>query len=128
MNAINSEAGTSILAEVFDSFGVEFLDENRCREWVIAKLYRDGITCPGCGITVRESNLRRFWLGKRIRCHDCGKFFTAFTGTFLSGIRHDFRKIILLMFFIALKFDNNFIAHRLNCSPEMVRLWKKKLS
>jgi transposase-like protein len=128
MNSINSETGASILGEALDSFGVEFLDEGHCREWVISFLFRGGIACPGCGIPVRKSDLRRFWLGKRIKCYNCNKFFTALTGTFFSGTHLDFRKIVILLLFIALGLDNNFIAHRLNCNPETVRLWKKKLS
>ena len=128
MKPINSEIGTAVLGEILDSFGVDFLEEGRCREWIISLLYRDGIVCPGCGIPIKESDLRRFWLGKRIRCYNCEKFFTALTGTFLSGIHLDFRSIVLLLLLIALGLDNTFIARRLNCNPETVRLWKKKLS
>jgi len=128
MNTITDDIKTAITGEILHHFGVGFLDESSCREWVILFLYRDGIVCPGCGIAVQDRNLRRFWLGKRIRCHRCGKFFTALTGTFLSGIHLDFRRIVLLLLFVALGMDNTFIARRLNCSPETVRLWKKKLS
>ena len=128
MNTINTEIKAAIMGEILDSFDAGFLDENRCREWIISILYRDGIICPECGIPVRDSDLRRFWLGKRIRCYNCTKFFTALTDTFLSGIHLDFRRIVLLMLFITLGLDNNFIARCLNCNPETVRLWKKKLS
>lgn len=128
MNTITDDIKSAITGKVIDHFDAGFLDEARCREWIISLLHGGTMICPECGIPVRPAGLRRFWLGKRISCHACGKFFTALTETFLSGIHLDFRSIVLLILFIALGLDNNFIARRLNCSPETVRIWKKKLS
>ena len=128
MNSINDDITAAITGHVIEHFDAGFLDECRCREWIISLLHGGRMICPGCGIPVRHTGLRRFWLGKRIQCHACEKFFTALTGTFLSGIHLDFRSIVLLLLLIALGLDNTFIARRLNCNPETVRLWKKKLS
>lgn len=116
--------------DVHRIFTADFLDEGACRSWVLAKLHPSGARCPGCGTELQgEVALLRFWRAERLKCpiHECGKFFTALTGTFLAGSHFSFQEIILL--FLALKLDlrTRYIAAVVGVNPETVRQWRKRL-
>jgi len=115
-------------ADIFHSFGVNFLDESVCRHRILERLHPDYVMCPGCKAEITGKVLQNFWEGKRIRCRaeKCGKFFTALTGTFLSGCHLDYRGMILLAIFLHLGIRNELIADKLAVSVETVRLWQKK--
>jgi hypothetical protein len=99
----NQRVGIFVVGDVLGVFAVEFLAEVFCRYWVIGKLHPDDqMRCPECGANVPDNLLRSFWDAKRIKCDHCGKYFTALTGTFLSGCHFDFREIVLLAFMLAL--------------------------
>ena len=121
--------GFCLPADVAGKFSAEFLDEDVCRRWILEKIY-DGmaISCPQCSALLTENRLRRFWLAERIRCHACGKFFTALTDTFLQGCHLAFREIILLAIFLHFNIHHREIASILRISTETVRLWDIKFS
>jgi transposase-like protein len=68
--------------------------------------------------------MHSFWDCKRIKCGRCGKYFTALTGTFLSGCHFNFREIVLLALLLALGVVDKQIAAILKISSENVRLWR----
>jgi predicted Zn finger-like uncharacterized protein len=108
-------------------FNANFLDESTCRRWILEALHPESsIRCPECGSELSESSHNRFWEGKRVRCSNCGKFFTALTGTALSGCHLDFRSVMLLAVFLYYGFRTDLIANKLDISNETVRLWQKK--
>jgi transposase-like protein len=113
-------------AELMKDFKAEFLDENYCRQWVLTRLHPGSPVCPGCQAIIEGVALQRFWEGKRIKCRECDKFFTARTGTFLDGCHMDFRAVILLAVFLSFGIHPGTIAKFLNCSSETVRNWEKK--
>lgn len=112
--------------DVLDAFDADFLDEERCRSWVMNKLHPDGGHCPRCGADIPDRQMRGFWSCKRMKCGRCGKFFTALTGTFLSGCHLKFREIVLLALLLALEVPDKQIASILHMSAENVRLWRIK--
>jgi transposase-like protein len=112
--------------DTLTGFDADFLDEDRCRIWIIKKLYQHQEFCPGCGFDIPGNLLQSFWENKRIKCDRCGKYFTALTNTFLSGCHFDFREIVLLAFLLALGVSDNQIATTLKISDESVRLWRLK--
>ena len=125
----NRRAATFTPADVAKAFNAEFLVESFCRYWVIEKLHQPKkFLCPECGAAVPENLLRSFWEAKRIECDKCGKWFTALTGTFLSGCHFDFREIVLFVLLIGLGVQDKEIARIMTISAENVRLWRIKFN
>jgi transposase-like protein len=126
--AINYKPYVFSPEDVFRGFNADFLDEGKCRVWIMWLLHRDETICPGCGSPIAERTLQSFWQCKRVRCDSCGKYFTALTDTFLSGCHFHFREIVLLSLLIALGVQDRQIATMLKISTENVRLWKLKFN
>ena len=109
------------------SFKADFLDEDLCRRWILDTIYHgQDIACPQCSKQLTAKSLQRFRTAERVRCHACGKFFTALTGTFLQGCHLTFRQIILLAVFLYFGINHAAIADKVGVSEETVRLWQKK--
>ena len=116
-----------IPVEVATAFQAGFLDETACREWVLSAIHGNGsVHCPGCRVENEGRALQRFWEGKRIRCRQCGKFFTALTGSFLTGCHMTYSEVILLAVFLHFGIHHREIARILKISTETVRLWEVK--
>lgn len=129
----NKSRGVFVPADVLRIFGAEFLDGKYCKAWVMEKLHgdqsREGAYppfCPGCDTPLPGRMLQSFWDCKRVKCDSCGKYFTALTGTFLSGCHFSFREIVLLAFLLALGITDKQISPTLKISPENVRLWRHR--
>jgi transposase-like protein len=115
------------IPQIYAAFGAGFLDEEMCRLWVLSSLHENtSVGCPECGSVLIGTGKKNFWDGKRIRCHHCGKFFTALTGTFLSGCHLGYRTIVLLAVFLSVGMKHDEIARKLGISSEAVRLWNLK--
>ncbi len=110
-------------------FSADFLEEGRCREWVLRQVHPSGPRCPACQAAIEEpQKLARFWNGDRLRCPSCGKNFTALSETFLAGTHMAFREMVLLTVLLATGLNNSEIAAVLKSNPETVRLWRQKFS
>jgi len=127
IDATRVQSACFIPADVAENFGVEFLDEAYCRQFVLRMIHGDGDPkCPKCHAILRKASTRSFWEGKRIRCSLCGKFFTATTGTFLSGNHLSYRAVVLIAVLLYLDIAHKKIARILQVSTETVRLWEIK--
>ena len=130
INRKRRQAGMFIPADVLNAFDVKYLDAGWCRAWVMERLHQvepfDANKCPRCGTDIPERQMHSFWDCKRIKCDHCGKYFTALTGTFLSGCHFSFREIVLLAFMLALGVADKQIAATLKISAENVRLWRHR--
>ena len=121
--------GNFLHNDVAGAFNAGFLDEVARRHWILNAVHcGQDISCPQCTAPLTRKNILRFSLAKRIRCHACGKFFTALTGTFLQGCHLSFRQIILLAVFLHFGIRPATIADKVGVSEETVRLWQKKFS
>jgi predicted RNA-binding Zn-ribbon protein involved in translation (DUF1610 family) len=116
--------GVFIPGDVVEAFNAVFLEESVCRHWVIGQIHRGKFSCPECGARVPDNLIRSFWDAKRIECDNCGKWFTALTGTFLSGCHLNFQQIVLLYYLIGLNVPDKEIARIISISPCSVRLWR----
>lgn len=108
-------------------FNADFLDATTCRRWILQMVHGEKHPrCPECRAALEGMALQSFWEGKRIRCRQCEKFFTALTGTFLSGCHMDCREIILFAVLLYFGVGAHEIARILHISQETVRLWRIK--
>lgn len=119
-------SGIVRLADVTASPMIAFFDEAVCREWILKRLHPDGERCPGCGEQIPGKALGRFYAAERVKCFRCGKFFTALTGTFLSGCQLSFAEVIALAMFLSPEFTDKKIADVLGMSAANVRIWRAK--
>jgi len=119
-------AGVFTPSDALSVFNANFLDYEFSRIWVLKRLHPDGAHCPGCGAEIAESQLQRFWSNGRLACRKCGKYFTALTGTFISGSQLDFRNIILLAVLLALRVTDRDIVKITRMSAENIRLWRRR--
>jgi transposase-like protein len=114
--------------DVLAVFNVNFMDYDFARLWILKRLHPDGAHCPGCGLPVADKSLQRFWSNGRLSCRECGKYFTALTGTFLAGCHLDYRGVILLAVLLTLGVHDKQIAAIVGTSAENVRLWRIKFN
>lgn len=125
-NMASGIAARFTAADAVRVFNANFLDYDFSRLWVLKTLHPDGASCPGCGEIVPEKREGRFWQCKRVICGDCRKYFTALTGTFLSGGQQDFRTIILLAVLIGLGVRSGQISSIVGMSEDSIRIWRRK--
>lgn len=121
----DKRTGFFTTTEVMQAFGPEFLDETRCREWILKKLHGDVPSCPRCKLKIFDTP-EKFWQGEQIRCEMCGKKFTALSNTFLAGTQFDLREILLLAVLLWYEFSNQEIARVLKVDQETIRIWRHK--
>ena len=124
--ATNQQPGIFDISDVVRDLCIDFINESTCREWILKKLHPAGAYCPGCGVAIPEKSLQRFWMSERVKCCQCEKFFTALTGTFLSGCQLDFREVVLLAILLSPVMPDKTIADILKMSAANVRIWRNK--
>lgn len=115
------------LGDVIGDFGPNFLDEARCREWIISRMHSTGYRCPYCGADVPVMAYGRYVKALRIRCTDCRRQFTAFTGTWMSGAKMDPREVVLVAIMIRLGRGASFIARLTGRSVTTISDWSRRL-
>ncbi len=116
-----------LMKKLSEEFNADFLDESVCRRWILKNLHPTDPACPCCSAAIRnEGQLQRFWSGRRLRCQLCGKYFSAFTDTILSGAHIGIRKIVLIALLLDLDVSSRRIADILGINQETVRLWRRR--
>ena len=114
---------------VLKSFNADYLDEVACRTWILEGLHGDNAHCPGCGALILDmKRLQRFWNIQRLKCEQCGVFFTALTDTIFSGSHMSLREIYLMLVLLGLGIKDKLIAEKLKVSQESIRLWRNKFN
>ena len=108
-------------------FGMDLIKFDDCARWLVSRLHPDGVKCPGCSAEVADDNrLKRFRAMDQIRCRECGKKFTAKTGTILNETKLEAREIYLLAVLIYLQVPPMLIAAMLRIHQDTVRNWQSK--
>ena len=125
--AENLAKRTPTTRDVFNRFGAYLLDEDRCREMVISKLH-PAPCCPDCAAKLTWTQDAAFRQNKRVRCNQCGRFFTALSGSPLSGMHMDFRAFVLLCFCLEAGLNNTQISMLIGDTTDTVRAWRRKLA
>ena len=91
---MKTDKGTFRPEDVVVDFDATWLDETLCRSWVLLRLHHRGAVCPKCRCGLSSMQRLSFHNLKRVNCHTCGKHYNALTGTFLSGLKIDFRQLV----------------------------------
>jgi transposase-like protein len=112
--------------DVLKVISATFLDEGRCRQWVMDQLHPDGGHCPKCRHQLTKKQRDLFISGKRVMCQSCGKWFNERTNTLLSSSHMTYSQIFLLAFLLNTTQSCDYIASSVGCDEETVRLWKHK--
>ena len=108
-------------------FGMDLIKFDDCSRWLMSRLHPNGCVCPGCSVQITEQNrLERFRQMEQIRCPECGKKFTAKTGTILNETKLEAREIYLLAVLIFLEVSPAHIAAILRVHTDTVRNWQTK--
>ena len=104
---------------------LKFVEVSR---WMVTRLHPSGIWCPACSADLGDSSSRweRWYQFEQVRCIECGKKFSASTGTMLEGSKLEPREIYLLAFYLWLKLPTRQIAELLGVDPGTVRNWDMK--
>lgn len=123
------QKGVFTVDEAAGEFRADFLDEERVRSWLFRKLNPAGPRCAHCGEGVLPGRAAStFWAGGRVCCKRCGKYFTASTGTMISGAALSEREIFLVALLLGLEVPVAEIAEVLGRTEETVRFWRGKLA
>ncbi len=108
-------------------FSARFLSADDCAIWIAGQLHPRGPLCPGCGHEGPGGRgARRFFLFRRVQCSECGRFFSAASGTWLAGAKLDPRQIMLLAALFSYGVEIQVIARVVEVSEVTVRYWVKK--
>lgn len=126
-----ADTGYFTPAQALDHLAPKLLDEIESRAWILEQLhgYPPIVACPDCRfIVTRTRQVMAFTHGLYVTCPECGRKFSATTGTFIAGTHQDFRTIFLLAVLLATGLDNNQISKVLGVTAETVRLWRHRFS
>lgn len=122
-----TDFGFFTASDVADIFGPNFLDRDVCRQWILKRLHPAGEFCPRCGLRLSGRQATRFLQDRPVCCRECGKTFTARTGTILAGKNLSYQEIILMAWLMARGDKNSTIADIIGCNRETIRLWRQIL-
>jgi len=109
----------------------DLLDEQQCYDFLVELLHPEGLHCPQ-GHQLPDSQAPHKRPPGRApvvsyRCHECGAVFNAFTGTVLSGIRHDCSVIVMILRGFAQGTPTQHLADELGLDYSMLLEWRHRL-
>jgi transposase-like protein len=117
------------LQDLLRGFEITMLDAPRVRAWIVAHLHQGGPGCPFCGVRITHAKPVQSWAaGRRLRCPDCGHFFTAFTGTFLAESKLSLAQFYVMALLLALRVPDADIARIISRTDETVRAWRRRFA
>lgn len=106
--------------------GLEMLDPEACRTFLIRNLFQSGPICTGCGVSFIGRQAETFNAGGRVHCNSCGQWVTYRTGTPLHGSTLDDRQIFLLAHLTSLSCPINSISEACRVTDQTVRAWQAR--
>ena len=124
----NMVLGAFTPAEVGAEMCYELIKFAEVSRWLVTRLHPSGMWCPRCSADLGDSAQRweRWYALEQVRCPECGKKFTASTGTLLEGAKLEPREIFLLADYLDLDVPPKRIAARLKIDLATVRSWQQK--
>jgi transposase-like protein len=110
----------------------DLLDEEQCYGFLVELLHpEEGLRCPE-GHELPDGQAPHKKPEGRApvvsyRCHQCGAVFNVFTGTVLSGIRHDCSTIVMILRGFAQGVPTQHLADELGLDYSMLLEWRHRL-
>ena len=91
-----------------------FPDNATAEQWFIEQRWADGLCCPRCGSVNVQTGAKHPTMPFRCREKDCGKFFSAKTGTVMEGSKIGYQDWMIAIFQImtSLKSVSSMKLHR----------------
>lgn len=126
-SATRMEKGMFSPADVVADFDATWLDEMLCRSWVMLRIHHAGAGCPECGTGLTPVQRVSFFDQKRIRCSGCGKYYSATTGTFICGMKLDYRQLVMMNYLIGIGVDDAKISAALKVDKTTVWKYRKQI-
>jgi transposase-like protein len=111
------------LDQVAAAFGADFLDAGRCASFVLEQLHGEGARCPQCGAELQGQKRETFRSWGRVHCSECGKWFSATTGTPLHKSKIDVRQLILISMLLSEGITVRRIAEMTELSAATIASW-----
>lgn len=105
----------------------KYLDEAACRRYWTDALRPSGSECPHCGATLNGRQAASLAAGRRVHCHDCGRWSHYRTGTVLSRSAADDRQLFAVAYLLRLGLPVRVIAAASGVSDDTVYRWRKTL-
>lgn len=106
----------------------DLLDEEASYENLLRLLHPEGLHCPN-GPALPTGQKPHEWKRAPVvnyRCRQCGKVYTAFTGTVLSGTHYDCRTIVLLLRGVTQGKSSQLLADELEIDYSTVLKWRHR--
>lgn len=107
--------------------GIDALEEEACRQFLIRRVHPTGAKCPVCRTSIDGRQAETFNARGRVHCNSCGRWFGYRTETIFSGTTLNDRQIFLLLLLLANNCPTAKIAASCKVSEETVLSWKHKL-
>jgi transposase-like protein len=114
------------LTQIAAAFRADCLDAGRCEALVLELLHQGETKCPRCGVDLQGQRQESFQAWGRVRCAECGKWFTATTGTALHKVKLDARQLVMLSYLLSIGVHPSMIGAAAGVDPETVRTWELK--
>jgi transposase-like protein len=108
----------------------DLLDEEQCYSFLLDLLHPEGLCCPqGHELPVGQAphTGRERAPVVSYRCRECGAVFNVFTGTVLSGIRHDCPTIVMILRGFAQGVPTQHLSDELDLDYSMLLEWRHRL-
>jgi transposase-like protein len=115
-------------AAVLDAFNPAWLDADQVRDWLLRRLHPRGPVCPDCGIPrISRRKWQAFYAGRRLQCTQCGRFYSATSGTLLEGAKITPAQLVLLALCQALDLPIPTTADLCGVNANTIRFWRNRL-
>lgn len=97
----------------------EFMDEQKCYDYLVTILHPNGLVCPRCAMPVQRSFVHRWDRAPVLyyRC-SCGRVFNAFSGTCWQGVHHACSIILMILQGISKGTPTKHLAAELHLDPK----------
>ena len=113
---------------VLDAFNPAWLDADQVRDWLLRRLHPQGPVCPDCGCPpASKAKLAAFYAGRRLQCSQCGRFYSATSGTLLEGAKITPAQLALLALCQALNLPITTTAGLCGVNANTIRFWRARL-
>ncbi|WP_316348502.1 hypothetical protein [Desulfuromonas acetoxidans] len=118
--------GNTITDSARAAFAADCLRRDVCLAWLAGQLHPAGGRCPECGAAVPDRQINRWRSFGRLECCECGRWFSAASGTWMAGAKLAPNQVFVLAVLLSMDVDVALIASAIGASEVTVRFWRDK--